>query len=315
MLRLACAALVAAALLTACSGPDLTRSVSARTTVDATAGGDNAGPVDPAFAEDKLRAADPCGLLDAKLLGNVGTPGGKPTGDPFQGCRADVTVGGQKMTVQVRLGDAVPEADRDAIALAGLRVVESKQDTSCTDKAVTQSSPSRAIVLRTEAKTGGDPCAVGKQVLAAVIARLRTAPPAVRAGSSVMAGKDPCTLVDQATVTAVVGEKARLDSESLYDCAWRLNGVSLDVSARIGIDPAVPGFDDPPVPVDLGGVKAYRSTTSSGCEVAWADMPLQDDSGEIVTVKVLNSPGASGVDVCDRAVAAGKIVASKLPRS
>ncbi|GAA3433862.1 hypothetical protein [Kutzneria kofuensis] len=75
MLRLACAVLAAAAVLTACSsGVDTTRSVSARTTVATAATGGDSGPVDPAFAEAKLRAVDPCGLLDTKLLGNVGTP-------------------------------------------------------------------------------------------------------------------------------------------------------------------------------------------------------------------------------------------------
>ena len=187
MLRLTCAVLVAAAALTACSsGVDLTRSVSARTTVAAPTSGADAGPVDPALTEAKLRAVDPCGLLDARLLGDIGTAKGQPSGDPFQGCHANVTINGQQATISVTLGDAVPELDHDAIALAGLRVLEAKLDTGCTEKAVTQDSPSRAIVVRTDLK-GGDSCGIGKQVLTAVIARLRTAPPQLPAGGSVMA--------------------------------------------------------------------------------------------------------------------------------
>ncbi|MBB5893877.1 hypothetical protein ACFFS4_22675 [Kutzneria kofuensis] len=319
MLRLACAVLAAAAVLTACSsGVDTTRSVSARTTVATAATGGDSGPVDPAFAEAKLRAVDPCGLLDTKLLGNVGTPGGKPSGDPFRGCQATVTVNGQQLSVTVTLGDAVPEWDRDAIPLDGMRVLEARQNTSCTDKAVTQSSPTRAIVVRTEAKGGGEPCATGRQVLSGVIARIRTAPPQIQAGSSVVAGTDPCTLIDKATVTSIVGPQPRLDSESLYDCAWRQNGITLEVYAKIGLDPAVPGFDTPPTPVDLGGVSAYRSDTSTAypsCTVQWADRPLSQQRGEIVTVYVANGQKIAGFDTCGQAVAAGKIVAAKLPKS
>jgi hypothetical protein len=310
--------LVVAAVLTACStGVDTTRSVSARTTVAGSAAGDT-GPVDPAFTEARLRAVDPCGLLDQTLLGTVGTPAGKPSGDPFRGCQATVTVNGQQLAVTVTLGDAAPEQDRDGLALAGLRVLEAKQDKSCTDKAITQSAPSRAIVVRTDAKGDGDACGVGQRVLSAVIARLRTAPPLIPAGSSVMAAVDPCTLVDKATVASFVGPQARLDSESLHDCAWRQNGLTLEVYAKIGLDPKVPGFGQPPTPVDLGGVTAYQSDSSAGypsCTVQWADQPLADDHGEIVTVYAANGQKTPGVDTCGHAVAAGKIVAAKLPKS
>lgn len=309
---------VAAAVLTACSsGVDTTRSVSARTTVAAPTSGD-AGPADPAFSEAKLRAVDPCGLLDAKLLGNVGTPSGKSSGDPFQGCTADATVTGQQMSFQLKVGEAVPELDRDAIAVAGLRVLETKQDKGCTDKAVTQSAPSRALVVRTDAKSGGDACAAGKQVLSAVIARLRTAPPQLPAGSSVLAGIDPCTLVDKATIASIVGQQARTDSESLHDCAWRQSGITLEVYGKIGLDPKIPGFDKPPTPVDLGGITAYQSDSSAGypsCTVSWADQPLADDHGEIVSVYVANGQKLPDFDTCAHAVAAGKIVAAKLPKS
>lgn len=318
MLRLACSVLVAAALLTACSsGVDTTRSVSARTTVAGSTGGD-AGPVDPAFTEDKLRAVDPCGLLDAKLLGNVGTPSGKSAGDPFQGCHADVAVNGQQMTVAVTLGDAAPEQDHDGLALSGLRVLEAKQDKSCTDKAVTQSAPSRAIVVRTDTKGDGNTCAVGQQVLTAVIARMRTAPPQLPAGSSVLSGIDPCSLIDRGTIGSIVGAQAQRDSESLHDCAWRSKGITLEVYGKIGLDPKIPGFDTPPTPVDLGGVTAYRSDSSTSypsCTVQWADRPLADDHGELVTVYVANGQKLPGVDTCGQAVAAGKIVAANLPKS
>jgi hypothetical protein len=312
--------LVAAAVLTACSsGVDLTRSVTGRTTVAAPVNGAaDSGPVDPALSEAKLRAVDPCALLDAKLLGNVGTPGGRPQGDVFQGCRADLSVNGQQMTVEVTLGAAVPELDRDAIALEGLRVLVAKQDSTCTDKAVTQSVPPRAIVLRTEAKAGGDACAVGHQVLSGVIARIRTDPPQIPAGSSLMAPVDPCTLVDRATITSTVGPQPRTDMESLHDCAWRQNGITLQVFAKLGVDPAVPGFDKPPTRVDLGGVAAYadeNDSSSPSCTVRWPDRPLVEQHGEIVSVYVANGLRTPGVDTCARAVAAGKIVLARLPKS
>ena len=318
MLRLACSVLVAAALLTACAANvDTTRSVAARITVPGQPGGDT-GPVDPAFAEGKLRAVDPCGLLDAKLLGNVGTPGGKSDGDPFQGCTANVAVNGQQMTVAVTLGAAVPEQDRDAIVLAGMRVLEAKQDKGCTDKAVTQSVPSRAIVVRTDAKAGGDACAVGKQVLSAVIARLRTAPPLLATGSVALSSVEPCSLIDRGTIGTIVGGDPQRDSESLHDCAWRYKGITLEVSAKIATDPSVPGFGQPPTPVDLGGVTAYRSDTSTSypsCQVQWAGGPLADQRGAVVTVYVANGQKKPGVDTCGDAVAAGKIVVALLPKN
>ncbi|MEV6612144.1 hypothetical protein [Kutzneria sp. NPDC051319] len=317
MLRLACAVVAAAALLTACSPTvDTTRSVTGRTTVAGQPAGD-LGPVDPAFAEAGLRAVDPCALLDAKLLSTVGTLGAKPAGDPFQGCRAEITVGGQQMTVTVTLGDIVPEWDRDALSLAGMRVLEARQSGSCTDKAVTQGSPTRAVVVRTEAK-GGEPCAVARQVLSGVIARIRTAPPKIAAGSSVMAGTDPCSLIDRDTVNKIVGDQPKRDSESLYDCAWRQKGITLEVYAKIGGDPSVAGFDAPPTPVDLGGVTAYRSDTSTSypsCTLTWSDRPMSQGRGEVVVVYVANGQKIAGFDPCAQAVAAGKIVAANLPKS
>ncbi|MFI9384411.1 hypothetical protein [Kutzneria sp. NPDC052558] len=318
MLRLACAVFAAAAVLTACSsGVDTTRSVSARTTVAAPSSGADTGPVDPALTEAKLRAVDPCGLLDTRLLGDLGAPSGQPSGDPFQGCHATVSINGQQATISLTLGDAVPELDHDSIALAGLRVLEAKQDASCTDKAVTQASPSRAVVVRVDAK-GSDPCGIGQRALTAVIARIRTAPPQLPAGGSVMAPIDPCGLVDPATIASLVGPQARLDSESLHDCAWRQNGMTLEVSTKISGNPAVPGFDKPPTPVDLGGVTGYQSDSSTSypsCTVQWADRPLSGDRGEVVTVYVGNGQKTPGVDTCGHAVAAGKIVAAKLPKS
>jgi hypothetical protein len=317
VLRLACAVLAAVAVLTACSANvDTTRSVAGRTTIAGQPGGDT-GPVDPAFAEAKLRAVDPCALLDTKLLGAVGTANGKPHGDPFQGCKAQVTVDGQDETVTVTLGDVVPEWDRDALSLAGMRVLEARQSGSCTDKAVTQASPTRAMVVRVEAK-GGEPCAVGRQVLSGVIARIRTAPPQIPVGSSVMAGTDPCSLIDRGTVATIVGDQAKRDSESLYDCAWRQKGITLEVYGKIGGDPSVAGFDAPPTPVDLGGVTAYRSDSSTSypsCTLKWADRPLANSVGEVVTVYVANGQKIPGFDSCAQAVAAGKIVAANLPKS
>ncbi|MFC0543959.1 hypothetical protein [Kutzneria chonburiensis] len=319
MLRLACAVLAAVALLTACSpNVDTTRSVAGRNTVTGQPEG-NTAAMDPAFTETKLRLVDPCALLDDKLLAAVGTPDGKPHGDPFQGCKAQVTVDDVQNTVTVTLGDAVPEWDRDALSLAGMRVLEARQTGSCTDKAVTQASPTRAVVVRAEVK-GGEPCAVARQVLTGVIARIRTAPPRVPMGSSVMAGQDPCLLVDRATIFAIVpGGDPKRDSESLYDCAWRQKGVTLEVYGKIGSDPSVAGFDAAPTPVDLGGgVTAYRSDTSAGypsCTLKWADRPMADGVGEIVTVYVANGQKLPDFDTCAKAVVAGKIVVANLPKS
>lgn len=318
MLRLACAVLAAVALLTACSpNVDTSRSVAGRNTITGQPEG-NVATVDPAFSETKLRTVDPCALLDGKLLDAVGTLNGKPHGDPFQGCKAQVTVDGQQDTVAVTLGDAVPEWDRDALSLAGMRVLESRQTGSCTDKAVTQASPTRAVVVRTEAK-GGEPCAVGRQVLSGVIARIRTAPPRIPVGSSVMAGTDPCSLIDRGTIAAIVPGEPKRDSESLYDCAWRQKGVTLEVYGKIGGDPSVAGFDTPPTPVDLGGgVTAYRSDTSTAypsCTLKWADRPMANGVGEIVTVYVANGQKLPGFDTCAKAVVAGKIVVANLPKS
>jgi hypothetical protein len=319
VLRLACAVLAAVALLTACSpNVDTSRSVAGRNTITGQPEG-NVASVDPAFSETKLRTVDPCALLDSKLLDAVGTLDGKPHGDPFQGCKAQVTVDGLQNTITVTLGDAVPEWDRDALSLAGMRVLEARQTGSCTDKAVTQASPTRAVVVRAEVK-GGEPCAVGRQVLTGVIARIRTAPPRIPMGSSVMAGKDPCLLVDRGTIFAIVpGGDPKRDSESLYDCAWRQKGVTLEVYGKIGGDPSVAGFDTPPTPVDLGGgVTAYQSNTSTAypsCTLKWADRPMANGVGEIVTVYVANGQNLPGFDTCAKAVVAGKIVVANLPKS
>jgi hypothetical protein len=320
VLRLACAVLAAVALLTACSpNVDTTRSVAGRNTITGQPEG-NTAAMDPAFTETKLRLVDPCALLDGKLLDAVGTLDGKPAGDPFQGCKAQVTVDGVQNTITVTLGDAVPEWDRDALSLAGMRVLEARQTGSCTDKAVTQASPTRAVVVRAEVK-GGEPCAVGRQVLTGVIARIRTAPPRVPMGSSVLAGNgtDPCTLIDRGTIASIVPGDAKRDSESLYDCAWRQKGVTLEVYGKIGGDPSVAGFDAAPTPVDLGGgVTAYRSDTSTGyasCTLKWADRPMANGLGEIVTVYVANGQSLPGFDTCAKAVAAGKIVVANLPKS
>ncbi|GAA0599894.1 hypothetical protein GCM10010174_14430 [Kutzneria viridogrisea] len=316
MLRLVSCAVLAAVALTACTpGADQARSVSPRTAVQATATGVaiNKGPTDPAFAADRLRAVDPCGLLDKKTQALVGTPG-EAAGNPFTGCQVSMKDGsGQAMQLSLDLGSPISEVKKDATTeLAGTRVLETRQGSGCMDKAITQDTPGLGLVLRVDAKGGTDPCEVARKLVTAVLGRLRTAPPAMNNPKGTLAVVDPCALVDKATVDSLVGTSATAQPQQLHECLWRQPGVLLYVTFRMSGDPSMPVLEHKTTPVDLGGLTAYQLpniSTLAGCSVSWWPRATAAAS-ETVVIRY----DAEG-DSCAKAVAAAKVVAGKLPRS
>ncbi|MBV9843838.1 MAG: hypothetical protein JOZ47_02020 [Kutzneria sp.] len=326
--RFAVLAAVLVPVLAGC-GADQAKSTSPRTVVEATNAGDaaNKGPVDPAFAPDRLRVLDPCALLQAVLPRQQTNTEATPNGDVFADCfvLSYPFDGGQKLNVTLTIGKAVPEAGRDAGELVGIRVIESQQSTRCAEKAVTQNSPPLGIVLEVDSlgtsgsSAAGQLCDPTKKMLTTILQRIHTGPPTV-SSSGTAASVDPCTLADKATLDKVVGPAPSVGVDSLRDCSWRQNGLSLEVALSIEQDQAqdTAASGKPGKPVDIGsGVTAYQVDTNNGapgCAIAWW-LRNTGSTNETATVRFTNLQNVAGVDSCANAMAAAKVVATKLPKS
>lgn len=299
-----------------------------RTTIPASQGGsDNSGnstsggqsvtdPHDPAFAADKLRLVDPCGLLDTNTLSGLGTPGDNvPSG--IDECDNDMKdSSGADLQVMVTIGEAL-DVQRVSGQLAGMPVAEDKASSECTDKIVTQTNPTIGIAV--EASIKGDSCTPARKLAQAVIERIRSNPPQRANTNGSLAVIDPCGTVDDPTAATAIGGQPQKSYQSLFKCDWQgTTSYDLTVTFSVGEDPKDDTTLGTPQPVDLGnGVSAYQLLTTDvypSCEIKWITRQTgSDGSGEFVDVEFDNVEKQQ-VDVCSKALAVAKVVATKVPK-
>jgi hypothetical protein len=332
-----CAVAAVAGGVAGCGGgTDLARVTFQRSTVPARPGeqttdpGDDGesgsgspvtNPGDSAFTAAKLRAVDPCGLLDNDTLGAFGTPadadpGGIDECDDFMHDSA-----GDDLDIDLTVGEQLDEVDSTTSTADGLPVAEDKASDgkACFEKIVTQTSPTLGLELQID-YDGHDPCVPARKLAAAIVSHIRIDPPHRANAAGSLALVDPCGTLDTGTATTVLGAKPdEVEAEGLFECDWRSSGFDVTVGFSVDEDPKSDTSGGTPKPVNIG-VPAYEFPSTDvfpSCEVKWTTRASvdSDGNGEVVDVEYDNIDNAPKVDTCAKAVAAAKAVVRKVPHS
>ncbi|WP_158888315.1 DUF3558 domain-containing protein [Amycolatopsis anabasis] len=319
--RTGLAVLTVLAMTAACGGTDLGRSNYPRTTVtrdSAGAGSAPDGPItDQAVATSALRTVDPCPLLDATTLAELGTPGTQ-SAFGLDKCSNEVKdAGGKTIRVSLQLGDSLSGAGKDANgSVEGLPQIERKQDdATCFVTAVTSKEPDLGITAQVSYQ-GGDPCRPGRVVLQKVIKRLRDKPAQYPQVPGSLLAVDLCTVGDDAVMAEIFGGDVKKSPIGLHNCSWSGRSPSGNLVYRTG---SAPTPDGQTKEVDLGGgMKGYsksRSKTGSQCNITWLHRQTKEGEGEIVSFDYNNyTAEASADDPCGKALKAVKAIVPKLPK-
>jgi hypothetical protein len=319
---------VALLSLTACGdAPDLSKATYQRTTVPATegpVGPSRTGATDPprtndeAFSAEQLRRIDPCGLFDEALLSKVGKPDDNQQSDFSQCANYMRDSAGKELNLSLTLGEGLIEDPADADEdIGGLPAHESELDdkTACFVTVVTETSPARGIRLQVGGEAE-DMCGIGRTVLEAVVERIRTDPPRFDLRPGTLTEVDPCGILSDADVTAVLGDGAEATPTSLHWCTWNAGGADVWVWLRSGVDPREAADPAGSQEVDVGVPAIQESETSSSakCDVAWSHLPLEEPFAEVVSVTFVRYTPQQGEDVCAKAQTVAKALVPKLPK-
>ncbi|GAA3879714.1 DUF3558 domain-containing protein [Saccharothrix violaceirubra] len=327
------AVLCALLVLAGCAGTDLSKQPpSARSTIPAKDAADavatstgaaptgtaGEGPVDPAFAVDKLRLIDPCALLERDLLAQLGTPG-ETSRSGFSRCSNFMKDKNKKdLAVTVDVGQSLTaELNNAKKQLAGLKSHEQVlPGSACFVSVITQEKPGLGITVQIGSKED-EPCAPGRVVAEAVVKKLKTKPSPVTPAKGSLLTLDACSLPDKAAVTAAAGTQARTYPYGLHTCSWLGDSEEAGLDFRLGFVPRDKKFDPKQTEVDLGnGVVGYQvdgSTAFPTCTIKWVQRLASGDEGETVEVKSAG-PSKATFNRCERAQALAKAVLPKIPR-
>jgi hypothetical protein len=276
-------------------------------------------PNDPAFTADKLRAIDPCGLLDDDTLTPLGRPSdsspngfvGTPSG--FGNCDIDMKdFHSEDLSMTVMVGTAISIIGSRS-TVSGMAVLEKQYPDECTEGIVTQLNPSLGIEVNVH--THYVPCDPALKIATAVINHVRTNPPKRQIPAGSLITVNPCGTVDAPTVAAVVGPAATPAQGSFYACAWEGGPFGLTVTFSVGDVQKTSDGNTTPQQIGLGGVTGYQTQPDNqSCEIGWEARPTgSPHEFEIVDVKVDNL-GQQQADTCAKVTAAAKVVATKVPK-
>ena len=324
-------ALCALLVLSGCAGADLAKHKPyPRSTIQANAGKEtessaptptdsaDGGPVDPAFAPEKLRVIDPCKLLDPDVLAQFGAPG-EPSPSGFSRCSNFMEdKGGKDLAVTVETGQTMTTELKNADKqLAGLKSYEQTLDTSaCFVSVITQEKPALGLTVQIGYKDG-DSCGIGRVVAQSVVELIKKRVGAQTPPRDSLVTLDPCVLADQAAVTAAVGSVNRVFPYGLHNCSWVSDGREVTLDLRWSFIPPDRKFDTEQTEVDLGGGTTGYQLANAGaypsCSVKWVQRLNPGDKGELVEVKSAG-PKKNEFDRCAAAVGFAKAVLPKIPK-
>jgi hypothetical protein len=305
-------------LLTAACGPDLGRQNFPRTTVTASAPAADAPITDNAVSLAAQRTVDPCALLDATTLVDLGTvEPGRLQSSRLGECENTVTdTGGKQIDLDLLLGDIVVNTNQATGTVEGLPLtVDKLDDKSCSVVAVTSRSPGSGMTLRTTYE-GGDACGAAQSALEKVVQRLHNKPGQLPQPSGSLIAVDFCAVVDDTTITNTLGRGSEKSPYGLHGCTWSGGTVTgyLDYDVT-----GAPSADDGETKVDLGGgLTGYQKLeTNAGkrCAISWLHRPTQGDHGEVVRFQYDNyHDDAAADDACGKALTVVKALLPNLPR-
>lgn len=327
----ATAVVAAAALLMAgCStGPGLAKTNSPRHTVQAGADASTTDPstkpsaqankpVDPAFSSERLRLVNPCALIEKEVLQTVGTPSKYTSGSYTRCSNYMKDKAGKTLNITLDIGYTLTSSElKNATKqIAGLKSGEQKLNaTACFISAVTQENPAQAA--RMQVSTGNDgaePCEPGRKVLEGVVRKLKGNPQKYNPPKGSPVEVDPCTIVDKATLSPVLGASPRALPFGLHQCSWSATGAQMQIEFKTTRIPKDGKFDSKSVEVDLGsGVKGYQAFKDgpfATCELVVVRTKDASDAGEVVEFSVA---GSKDFDRCQATQAFAKAVLPSLP--
>jgi hypothetical protein len=307
--------LLLAALLTTACGPDLSKQNFPRTTVTASAAPD--GPItDDAVSFANLRTVDPCALLDATTLADLGTTkADSPDSSSLGQCSVDLSdVGGKELSLHLQLDEITVNTGTTAGTVGGLPlIVDGPDGKDCTATALTSRTPGFGISLYVS-YDGGDPCGAGQTALQNVVRRLHDNPARLPQSPGSLVALDFCTLADPATITDVLGRGSDATPYGMHGCSWSGGTATgyLDYDIR-----TMPGEG---TPVDLGngvtGSQQLETAAGRQCTVTWLHRPTSDGAGEVVSFQYDNYHDDAGADdACGKAATFAKALVPKLPRA
>lgn len=271
---------------------------------------------DPAFTPEKLRAVNPCGLLDDDLLEELGQPADN-NHNGFSECANYMEdKEGQELNITLTLGDTVSNAVDADQNVGGLPALENMLDTgdACFVTVVTSTSPNFGMSVQI---SGGveDLCEVGHTVMTSVVERIRTDPPAYDLAKGTLIDLDPCTLFEPDALAEHLGGVTDHAPYNLHWCNWDSKAAALGVWLRLGYDPGKGGDGSP---VDLGGgITGYQEKTVSAaasCQLEWKHRPFAGDDVEVVMLTYEKHEAKEGEDPCAPAQAIAKTLIPALPR-
>ncbi|PRY34348.1 uncharacterized protein DUF3558 [Umezawaea tangerina] len=275
-------------------------------------------PVDPAFAVDKLRLVDPCKLLDADTLKELGkpdeaVPGGFTRCSNFMKDKA-----GKDLSITIEVGQTLTsEVEKADKKLAGLNSYEQVlEGSACFVTVITQEDPGIGITVQVGYKDG-DGCEPGRKIAESVVKLAKGKAVARTAAKGSLITLDPCELPSDAAVADAAKESPRVYPYGLHNCSWVGSDAEVTLDFRGGYVPKDDKFDPKQVDVDLGGVKAYQvesSTSYPSCTLRWVQLKGQDNDGEVVEVKSAG-PKKSEFDRCAKAQAFAKALLPKIPKA
>ncbi|SDM99218.1 Protein of unknown function [Allokutzneria albata] len=275
-------------------------------------------PVEPAFASERLRAVDPCQLMDTPTLSQFGVPATSRM-VALADCANYMKDGsGKRLSITLRLGQNVTLLDTaKTTKVGGLTTVESTSTTTCFVKSITQEGSS-VIGIVAQVDYEGDSCDVGRRLNETVINRIRTNPP-LRAqdNKGTLTVVDPCTVFPAVTATELVGGTPSLYPSDMYRCTWRRDSLAFGIEFNDATDPKDSSLNKKAQVVTIDGITGYQRKEDSynaSCRIEWLHKATTGGRGEVVTVNFDNNKKGVEVDVCAKATTVVKALLPKLPK-
>ena len=302
-------------MLTAC-GPDLGKQNFPRTTITVSAQSTGGEITDSAVSLTALRTIDPCGLVDASTLGDLGTLDGT-NASGLDGCTNVVhDAGGKRLQVDLTLGQSIAITNNTSGAIQGLPlIVDDVGGSQCDVTALTSTTPSLGITAGIS-YPGGDACGAGQTVLTKVIQKIHSGASRLSLPPGSAIAVDLCTVPDKTLMATVLGRGSESSPGGLHRCQWSggaANGyLSLD-------EIPVPATGDGVTTVDLGGTTGFQKLeTNAGkrCTISWLQRATKASSGEVVSFLYNNyHDDAAKDDACGKALQVARAVLPKLPKA
>ncbi|GAA3543718.1 hypothetical protein GCM10022222_29210 [Amycolatopsis ultiminotia] len=265
-------------------------------------------PVPDALSETRLRDMDPCRVLDGVEVDPIGKLTPALSEEPTK-CSYD---GPDNFTVWLDLGAdseiGTASGRPGSVQIAGLPVRFTTSNVGCGALVQTPAQPKLSIEIDLPTDES-DACGHASTVLRTVIDRLQTNGFLWRAPADSAFVTDPCSLVDDQTARAAVGDSVAKKPYLLHQCEWQGSTASMSVSVTQG-KPGKP-LENVGEPVKIDGTDAYSRLQQDVqyCTVTWTHRQLDKERTEIVTTKAMGTS-----DPCASATRYAKAVLAKLSR-